>query len=175
MGNSKIKRFFAFPVRSLVTMLTELFLQFLVWNETSCANAACDGQGTWPSFGWQMNEYGAMVNGNWHITYVEKNPVPVQLRSPQISYGLSQNWIQAAAVWILQLCSYRCTGFGWFREMWHVYGPVNIFWNLRSSSCCVFIARRKWLQVHFKENLFCWRCGSHAWPPIHQSEGELVV
>jgi hypothetical protein len=25
-----------------------------------------------------------------------------------------------------------------------------------------------------KENLFCWRFGSHAWPAIHQSEGELV-
>jgi len=25
-----------------------------------------------------------------------------------------------------------------------------------------------------KENLFCWRFGSRAWPPIHQSEGELV-
>jgi len=61
-------------------------------------------------------------------------------------------------------CFVQC---GMFMGRWiYFLEPVNFMF-------CFHCEEKVTAGAH-KENLFCWRCGSHAWPPIHQSEGELV-
>jgi hypothetical protein len=153
MGNCKIKWFFEFPARSQVTILTELFLQFL-WNETSCACAACDGQVTWLSFGRRMNMAQWLMVIDISRTLKKKScPITTSFTTnftrtvPELNPGC--HGVNFATV-LLQVQP-DLSGFvkcGMFMGQWICFGTceVHVVFSLRGESDCRCTSREPvWL------------------------------